>query len=299
MTSNPLGFRPVIAIVGQTASGKSELAMRLAEKYDGEIIAADSRTIYAGMDIGTAKPSVSDRRKIMHHGLDLITPDQVFSAAEFKRYAQSILLAIQKRGKLPIIAGGTGLYIDGLLYDFEFGTEADQLLRDELDSLSLEDLSKRASELGITEEMIDHKNRRHLTRALERGGMITSRRSLPKNVLIIGLQIEKATLDERIEQRVDTMIVQGFENEVQELAGKYGLEAPGFLAPGYRSFIECMQNRASFDEAKQEFIRRHKKLAKRQKTWFKRNPDIVWVQDFTEADMEVKNFLSKFATIEQ
>ena len=123
LTHSSLLTAPVIVIVGQTATGKSDSAIELAEQFGGEIICADSRTIYKGMDIGTAKPSSSDRARVPHHGLDMITPDQTFSAYDFQQYARGKIVEIQKRAKIPFVVGGTGLYIDGLMYDYSFGPE--------------------------------------------------------------------------------------------------------------------------------------------------------------------------------
>jgi tRNA dimethylallyltransferase len=290
---------PLIAIVGQTATGKSDLAMRLAIKYGGEIVAADSRTIYKGMDIGTAKPSPEDQMTVPHHGIDLIEPDQTFSAAKFKQYAKQSINSIYSRGKIPFVVGGTGLYVDGLLYDFEFNAEADISLRKELERMSLENLQQRAKKLGISEDDIDFKNRRHLSRVVERRGITGNRTALPGNVLILGMEVEKEVLEKRIETRIGQMLNRGFEKEVQKLLTKYTPGAPGLLTPGYKEFGQHSSAEIDFEGAKNEFIRSHKKLAKRQKTWFKRNKDIVWVQSFEQADKTVSNFLRKFATIEQ
>ena len=131
---------PLIAIVGSTASGKTELAIGLAEAYNGEIICADSRTIYRGMDIGTAKPTADERSRVRHHLLDIIDPNQRLSVAEFKQLAESTISDIHNRGKVPFLVGGSGLYIDSILYDYTFASEADPKLRTKLDGMSSEEL---------------------------------------------------------------------------------------------------------------------------------------------------------------
>jgi tRNA dimethylallyltransferase len=290
-------LRPVIAIVGPTASGKSALAMKLAEKYEGEIICADSRTIYKGMDIGTAKPSIEDRSLIAHHCLDLVVPTETFSAAEFKARAQAAIKDIHQRQKTPFIVGGSGLYIDGLLYDFEFGPLAEEGLRKELEGLSDQELVSRAKDLGIKDTDINFKNRRHLARAIERGGVTKTQKHLPENVLLIGVQVEKDTLRSRIESRVDDMFESGLLDEAKSLFTKYGTDAPGLLAPGYKALAAYTKGEVSFDEAKQLFINADNQLAKRQMTWFKRNKDIAWTKTEQEADSFVVKFLSNFDTI--
>lgn len=290
--------KPVVVILGQTASGKSALALKMAAKYAGDILAADSRTIYKGMDIGTAKPSAQDRQAIPHYGLDLVTPDQTFSAAEFKEYAKNVVTKTHAEGRVPLIVGGTGLYIDGYVYDFEFAGEADPALRQELESLDLNELQERASQLGIDETDSSWLNSRHLARAIERGGVNTNRKPKPKNVLIVGLKVSKEELDERIKTRVDTMFAGGLVQEVQNLINTYGEDAPGLLAPGYKEVKEHIKSGLSLDETKEQVARGHRRLAKRQNTWFKRNPDIVWCENEHQAEQKIRAFLSKFATID-
>ena len=131
---------PLVVIAGPTASGKTALAIELAEKFGGEIICADSRTIYKYMDIGTAKPSAEDRARVPHHGIDLVEPGEDFSAADFKFYALGMIADIRARGKVPFLVGGTGLYIDAVVYDYQFGPKADPVQREILESMTLEQL---------------------------------------------------------------------------------------------------------------------------------------------------------------
>lgn len=289
---------PLVVILGQTASGKSQLGLEVAQAHNGEIIAADSRTIYRGMDIGTAKPSQTDQAVVMHHGLDLVAPDEVFSAAAFKRYAENVVKDIWSQHKLPIVVGGSGLYIDGLIYDFSFQIVADPALRAELESLDLQALAERAEALGIKPDHVDFLNKRHLARAIERGGKVGDRRpNLPPNVLLIGLRIQKEVLDQRIAERVNTMFDNGLIEEVQNLVKQYGAHAPGLLAPGYKATIQHLKGEISLEEAKEVFIRNDRRLAKRQQTWFKRNPDIIWCDSAAEAKDKIEAFLSEFDTI--
>jgi tRNA dimethylallyltransferase len=298
MQTKSLGEKPIVVIVGQTASGKSDLALKVAHDHGGEVIAADSRTIYKGMDVGTAKPTLQEQQHIKHYGLDLIEPKQIFSAAEFKRYASNVVKKIQEKNKLPIIVGGTGLYVDGYVYDFEFGNRADKELRRRLELLDINELKVQAEALGIDRRQLDFMNKRHLVRAIERGGMVQTRHSKPSNVLLIGLKIDKEQLDKRIKKRVDTMFNQGLVEEVRRLLDLYGDTTPGLLAPGYKAVKEYINGTISLEEAKELFIRYDRGLAKRQMTWFKRNPDIIWCSSHSEAEENVRVFLSQFATMD-
>lgn len=285
-----MAIRALVAIVGETASGKSALAMRLAEVFDGEIICADSRTVYKGMDIGTAKPTAADRSLIPHHVLDVVTPDQRFSAADFKEQAEAAIADITARGKLPIMVGGTGLYIDAVLYDFTFREVADPTARARLENLSVEELQQALAEKDIPLPN-NPQNPRHLVRALETGGQTSSRQSLRGNTLVLGVKIDKEILEQRIEKRIDDMITTGFVEEVQKIATQYSWDAPGLQAPGYRAFRPYLAGESDLEAAKQAFIRNDKQLAKRQRTWFKRNADIQWVSDFEHAKQLVQNLL--------
>lgn len=289
---------PTIVIVGQTASGKSALSMKLAQMFNGEIICADSRTIYKDMNIGTAKPSLSDQKLVPHHGLDLIAPNEYFSAAAFKDYTTQKVLEINQRGHMPFIVGGTGLYVDGYVYDYSFAGEADRSRREELESLSLGELQERARAISIDEAAIDFKNHRHLSRAVERGNITPERQALPNNILILGLQLEREQLLERINLRVDTMFNDGIVREVQNLINVYGADATGLLTPGYKAVRRYLNEELTLEETKDEFKRSDKYLAKRQQTWFKRNKDIVWVQSADQAIDNVRAFLLRFDTIE-
>jgi tRNA dimethylallyltransferase len=291
-------MQPIIVIVGPTASGKSDLAIQIAAKHNGEIVAADSRTIYKGMEIGTAKPSLQEQQQIKYHGLDLITPDKSYSAAEFKDYARHAISAIHKRNHLPIVVGGTGLYIDGLIYDFDFAPPTDPALRTKLESLNLNELQKLAVEKGIDPEQVNYANQRHLSRAIERGNTRKMHKNLPVNVLILGIKLDKEQLHERIKSRVDKMFKGGLINEVQNLVDSYGEEAPGLLAPGYKEITEYLKGSLTLDQARERLVSSHKNLAKRQMTWFKRNKDIRWITSPEEAEQLTRDFLFKFDTID-
>jgi tRNA dimethylallyltransferase len=253
---------PLIVIVGQTASGKSALGLKLAQKFNGEIICADSRTVYKGMDIGTAKPSEDEQKLVRHHLLDIITPDQKFTAADFKNLARRSIKDIAARGKLPIMVGGTGLYVDALLYDFKFAPK---------------DAAR------------DPKNPRHLHKSEK-----AVYGEVRPNTLIAGIDTEREALVERITARVENMIKRGLRQEAELLADHYGWDAPGLNAIGYREWQTLAENPGISDtEIAAEIIRDTVQYAKRQKTWFKRNKSIQWSNDPSKIVEIATTFLYK------
>jgi tRNA dimethylallyltransferase len=285
-------MKPLVVILGPTASGKSALAFEVARHYKGEIICADSRTIYKGMDIGTAKPSAEERARVPHHMLDVITPDQSYSAAEFKRQALRAIDEIHSRGGLPIIAGGTGLYIDAVLFDFDFRPVAEPALRAELGRLSVEQLQERVLDMGL-DLPSNARNPRHLMRLIETNGAGHVRGPMRPSTLVLGLWSDREVLKERILQRVYAMITQGFVDEVRQLAAEYGWDAPGLAAPGYKAFRAHIEQGGSLDEAIELFVHNDMQLAKRQVTWFKRNGSIQWLQQPDEAFPKIEQFLAR------
>jgi tRNA dimethylallyltransferase len=273
---------PLLIIVGETASGKSALGLEVAEHLNGEIICADARTIYEGMDIGTAKATMPERNAISHYLIDTVKPNELFSAAQFKEQAETVLEDIASRGKLPIMVGGTGLYVDAVAYNFSFRPVADVAERERLNKLSIEELQAEITEKNLPMP-VNSQNKRHLTRTIETDGMPAKRGPLRDNTLMVGLRLPREVLEERIRLRVDTMIAIGFIEEVRQLAEEYGWDAPGLQAPGYRAYRRYFENKVSLDEAKAEFVKSHLQLAKRQRTWFKRNPDINWFDNRDDA----------------
>ncbi|HWZ65910.1 MAG TPA: tRNA (adenosine(37)-N6)-dimethylallyltransferase MiaA [Patescibacteria group bacterium] len=265
----------LVAIVGPTASGKSDLAMKVALKHNGEIICADSRTVYRGMDIGTAKSSQEDQSKVRHHLIDIVEPGQLFTAAEFKKLADAAILEIGSRGKLPIMVGGTGLYVDAVLFDYQFGAPSDKKLRDHLEELSLEELQLMCSESNI-DIPINKQNRRHLIRAIELGGLMNHQKVLRSNTIVVGISTEREKLRARIEKRAHEMVERGIIEEVQFVGEKYGWDSEAMTANIYRIFSNVVKETKSIDLAIDEVVKSDMDLAKRQVTWFKRNKHIIW-----------------------
>lgn len=284
---------PLIVIVGQTASGKSDLTIQIAQKFNGEIIAADSWTVYKGFDIGTAKPSLADQKLIKHHLIDVAVPKVGFSAAEFKRLATGVIADIQARGKLPILVGGTGLYIDSIIFEYSFLPAGLKGERDELNNLTIDQLLKRIGASGYSLEGIDRRNKRRLIRLIESRGQRPIRHQLRPNTLLIGLKVDKELLKSRITSRVDQMLKNGLEQEVRSLAAKYDWGNEPMKGIGYREFKNYFNGRQDLDETRDQIIRGSLQLAKKQQTWFKRNKFIQWIDDPLQAVQLVAEFLNK------
>lgn len=288
-----MASRPMIAVVGQTASGKTALAIEIAKKYDGEIICADSRTVYKGMNISTAKPTDRERGEIPHHLLDVVNPNEPFSAAQFKALADDAIRDISSRNKQPILVGGSGLFVDGVLYDFSFEDAPNPVLRSELQDKTIYELQTliRERELPMPENT---KNPRHLIRAIERGGKTGDKKLLSPDTLIIGLQIPKDNLEKSIAGRLDAMLRDGLVSEIEQLTSRYGWDLQAFQTPEFKAIKKYVQNEIDVTETKELVIRGDLQLAKRQLTWFKRNPDITWAPNSKAALQLASRFMSKY-----
>ena len=269
---------PLIVIVGPTASGKSNMAIELAEQYDGEIICADSRTIYEHMDIGTAKPSREDQARVPHWGLDIVQPDETFSAADFKKYAVQKIDEIRARGHVPFLVGGTGLYVDGVVFDYQFGPAANLEKRTELEHMSVDDLYKYCIQNNITLPE-NEKNKRYLIRAIERKNTSSTRLMTPiNNCIIVGITTEKDALRARIAKRSEQLFDDGVVEEAKMLGEKYGWETQSMTGNIYRLARAFLNNEITQQEFKLRNETADWQLAKRQLTWLKRNQFITWLQ---------------------
>ena len=273
---------PLIVIVGPTASGKSALAVTLAEQFGGEIICADSRTVYKHMDIGTAKPSAEDQTRVPHWGLDLVEPGEPFSAADFKEYATEKIADIRTRGKIPFLVGGTGLYVDGVVFDYQF-EQADLVLRAKLEALSLEELHEYCVKNNIKLPE-NEKNKRYVIRAIERGNGSGERLQEPqRHTIIVGITTEVNTLRTRIHARSEHLFESGVVEEASTLAAEYGWESEAMTGNIYRIIRDLLNGTITKDEAKALNETADWQLAKRQLTWMKRNPFIKWLElDYAE-----------------
>ena len=279
--------KPLICIVGQTASGKSALAVKIARAWDGEIICADSWTVRKQANIGTAKPSEVDRALVRHHLLDIIEPDEDFNAAQFQKLAKRIITDIQKRGKLPVLVGGTGLYIDSVLYDYSFSSVGTPVQREELNSLTISQLLSRINDLGIDVGAVDVRNKRRLVRLVETGGAIPTKHRLRSNTLLLGMLVDPEVLNRRIVQRLESMINEGLEKEVLGLYQQYGWDCEALKGINYAQWKGYFLGTESIDDVRQKMIKATRDLAKRQKTWFKRNKSIQWLNNPVEWNIVV------------
>lgn len=283
---------PLIVIVGVTAAGKSALALSLAERYHGEIICADSRTVYKHMDIGTAKPDTASQQRVPHHLVSVTTPDKPLNVSDFKLLAEQSIKEIISRGNLPFLVGGNGLYIDSLLFDFSFRKAAEPALRQKLESLSVDELQTVLLEAGLSLPVNSH-NPRHLIRTIETAGQQSQKGSLRPNTCIIGLRTDRDVLRSRVEDRVDAMLSSGLEQEARGLYDRYGKQCPVLQTIGYQEFLPYFDGTLLFQEVRQKIIDHTMQYAKRQKSWFSRNKSIQWISKPEEAVDIVATFLNK------
>jgi tRNA dimethylallyltransferase len=268
---------PLIVIVGETASGKTNLSLQLAQRFNGEIICADSWTVRREANIGSAKPSAAEQALVPHHGLDLVGPDEDFTAAVFKGVALQAIDDISSRGKLPIMVGGTGLYVDGVLYDYGFLPQGDRQAREILNQLSIEQLLAKIEELGLELGDVDRGNKRRLIRLIETNGLQPTRKQMRHNTLILGIQTDREALRQRIEARTDAMIAVGLEDEVKGLAKRYGWDCEALKGISYAQWKDYFLGEDTLQEVRQKIVKATLDLAKRQRTWFKRNKGIQWL----------------------
>lgn len=291
---------PLVCMVGPTAVGKTEAALRLAERVEGEIVSADSRLLYRGLDIGTAKPSLEERRRIPHHLVDVAEPDETWSLAQVREGALRSLEDITARGRLPLVVGGTGQYMRALLEGWEPPPRAsDPGVRARLETLARSEgaqaLHARLREVDPEgAERIDARNVRRVIRALEiceltgRPASAERRRaSLPYEPLVLGLILPRSVLYERIDARIDAMLAHGWMEEVRRLLERgFDPSLPAFSAIGYPELIKVAQGAWGVDRAMREIRRRTRVLVRRQANWFKADdPAIHWFQsDATVVD---------------
>lgn len=284
----------VIVIAGPTASGKTDIAIEIAKKFNGEIVSADSMQIYKGMNIGTAKPTMEERQGIPHYMLDVVNPDQAFSVAQYKEQAMDSIKKILSKGKLPIVAGGTGLYINSLVYNLSFSeTIVDWDYRERLMEESLEKgvliLHQRLKNVDPkSAEQIHPNNVKRVIRALEvykvTGKPISEHKDESRNIpppydyKIFGIERERESLYERINKRVDIMIAAGLYEEVEELINMgYSHTLVSMQGIGYKEIALVIRGNCSLPDAIEKVKLGTRHLAKRQITWFKKTEGINWI----------------------
>lgn len=294
---------PILVIQGPTASGKTSWALRLAERYPLEIISADSRQIYRGMDIGTAKVSAEERLRVPHHMIDIIDPDQSYSVADFVEAARPLAKSIHARGKLPCVVGGTGLYIRSLIGGLADLPGGDDALRQEL--RSREELSGPGTlhlELSRVDpeaaKSIHSNNLVKIIRALEvyalsgrRMSELQRKHDFSDNFftpLSFAPDWPRETLYQRIQQRTSDMLQQGLVEETRTLLKKYGEHVKSLQTLGYREILGYLRHEFSLEEARTQIEVQTRRYAKRQLTWFRKEPETIWVDSCEESGRVVK-----------
>lgn len=286
----------LVVIVGPTASGKSALAVRLAEKFNGEIVSADSWLVRRQMDIGTAKPSTQDKLRVVHHLIDIISPKEGFSAALYKKLALASIRDIESRGKVVFLVGGSGLYIDSLLYDYSFLPSAGAETRQLLNTKTLDQLLEIARDRKLSLDEIDTRNKRRIIRLLETNGALATKNDLMLDCLIIGLSPTKEEQITNLKKRIDKMINQGLELEVESLVKQYGWDSEGLKGIGYHEWQLFFEGKQTRQEVEQRILKDSLSLAKRQTTWFKRNKSIHWFStpvNYTKVEELITTYLNK------
>ena len=288
----------LVVILGPTATGKSRTGILLAQKIHGEIISGDSMLVYRDMNIGTAKPTEAELALVPHHLVNILPPEAEFSVVDFKARAQQLITEINQRGRLPILVGGTGLYIKALLEDYAFSTVGENAgLRREL-----EQLADREGEAALVQKLaaldpqqaaqVNPHDRRRLIRALETvlGGEQVSRQAAGQPVYqaaVFGLTLERSLLYARINQRVDAMLAEGLEQETRQLL-QAGLSptALSMRSIGYRQMAQYLAGELEHDEMTAKIKQATRNFAKRQFTWYKKMPYIHWFDVEKLSDQE-------------
>ncbi len=286
---------PIIIVVGPTASGKTALAVELARQYGGEVISADSRQVYKGLDIGTEKTTQKEMRGVRHYCIDIASPRRAVSAAQWARHAERAVTSIRKRGKLPIVAGGTGFYIDALLYPNTLPEVAPNAsLRKKLEKENAATLFAILKKLdGSRAKNIDAYNKRRLIRAIEIAHTLGRVPKIKKQIqrfdaLWIGLSPDPQTLEKKLETRLEKTIKKGLVAETKKLI-EQGLSKKRINELGleYRIALAYIEGRITKEQMKQEMLTALMQYAKRQMRWFMRNKEIRW---FTSPDQALSEF---------
>lgn len=269
---------PLVVIVGPTASGKTSLAIDLAKEFNGEIVCADSRTIYRHMNTGTAKPTLEEQQQVPHWGIDLVNPGERFTAADFKEYAQKKIEEIRSRNRVPFLVGGTGLYVDSVIFDYQFGNDWDETYRKELETKSLNELYDICEEHNV-ELPENSKNKRYVIRAIEQKSINTKRRNQPiGNCIVVGIATDGEVLRQRIRNRTEQLFANSVVEEATILGKKYGWENEAMTGNIYRLAKSYLENEFNLEEYKEKLTTLDWQLAKRQLAWLRRNPYIKWLE---------------------
>ncbi|CXE11184.1 tRNA (adenosine(37)-N6)-dimethylallyltransferase MiaA [Staphylococcus aureus] len=301
----------IVVIVGPTASGKTELSIELAKRIDGEIISGDSMQVYKHMNIGTAKVTPEEMDGIPHHLIDILNPDDTFSAYEFKRLAEDLITDITNRGKVPIIAGGTGLYIQSLIYNYELEDETVtpaqlSIVKQKLSALEHLDNQQLHDYLdqfdAVSAENIHPNNRQRVLRAIEyylkTKKLLSNRKKVQQftenyDTLLLGIEMSRKTLYSRINKRVDIMLDHGLFREVQQLVEQGYESCQSMQAIGYKELIPVINGQMIYEDAVNDLKQHSRQYAKRQMTWFKNKMSVHWLD---KENMSLQMMLDEITT---
>ncbi|CCE58998.1 TPA: tRNA (adenosine(37)-N6)-dimethylallyltransferase MiaA [Staphylococcus argenteus] len=301
----------IVVIVGPTASGKTELSIELAKRIDGEIISGDSMQVYKYMDIGTAKVTPEEMDGVPHHLIDILNPDDAFSAYKFKNLAEALIDDITRRGKIPIIAGGTGLYIQSLIYNYELEDETitpeEEIIvkkkMKEIEQLNNQQLHDYLAQFdAISAGNIHKNNRQRVLRAIEyyfkTKKLLSNRKKVQQftenyDTLLIGIEMSRKTLYSRINKRVDIMLDHGLFKEVQQLVEQGYESCQSMQAIGYKELIPVINGQMIYEDAVNELKQHSRQYAKRQMTWFKNKMNVHWLD---KENMSLQMMLDEITT---
>lgn len=301
-------MKPIVYVIGgPTASGKSKLAVELAKKVNGEIISADSMQIYKEMNIGTAKVNKEEMQGVQHYLVDFVSPDERYSVSNFKKDAEKAIEEILAKGKTPIVVGGTGLYIDSLIYGIEFqNEEVDLEYRKKLNKIAdkegLENLYKMAQEIDPEAmKKISVNDKKRIIRVLEiyhkTGKTKTEQEAQSrKNEVkyeykVFAITMDREKLYERIEKRVDSMIEQGLTEEVKQILNRYHTFPTAMQGLGYKEVVEYLEGSCTKEEMIEKIKKETRHYAKRQLTWFRKNKETIWLDGEKSTDENVSIIL--------
>jgi tRNA dimethylallyltransferase len=301
---------PLIVIVGPTAVGKTATSIALAKHFDGEVISGDSMQVYKGMDIGTAKISDEEMEQVPHHLIDIKQPDEPFSVADFQLLAKKSISTIYDKGNIPFIVGGTGLYINSVIYDYDFSdVSEDRAFRERLTKFADEHGNDALHEQLKSVDLESYKqlhanNRRRVIRALEvfhvTGKPLTEQRNKEEsslyNTTVIGLTMDRDVLYDRINLRVDQMIEEGLIDEVKRLYEQGYGDCQSMQAIGYKEIFGYVRGDVSLEDATSQLKQNSRRFAKRQLTWFRNKMDIQWFDMTTNREKkleEIHEFLKE------
>ncbi len=290
--------KKLVVILGQTASGKTDLAIKLAKQFNAEIVSADSRQVYRGMDIGTGKVTKKEMEGIPHHLLDVASPKRKFTVVQYKKLALKTIHAIHKKGKIPFLVGGTGFYIQSIVEGIIMPeVKPNWKLRKELEGKNIEELFRILKKIDIEKsKTVEQKNKRRLIRAIEIAKTIGKSPKLIKkpefNVFTIGIKQKPQSLNELIEKRLLKRFKQGMIQEIKKLH-KNGVSWKRLEELGleYRFVAQHLQGKIEYNEMVEKLKKEIEHFAKRQMTWFKRDKKIQWITDCKQAERLLKNFL--------